>query len=204
MSHFHVAVFSLNQISADSTSPGFSQPGAATRSRSSTCTAASSEADTPPLSAVETSSASGGSQSSIDLSSLNTSLANASFPNTVHDRARARARGHGHRARFSQAHSSRASVYETITEERSSTKSPSPTSQFTKSTAHIETPSAMCIVDADSVSLVSESIWDEDDTFRRFHALRQEAEYTVTDSKRVWIDTAFSLYSCQCELRSFF
>jgi len=78
------------------------------RSRSSTCSL-SSGIDTPPLSASDGSSNSGGSQSSIDLSQLNIALANATHPmsNIARNRAHACAHGTGHCRRYSKAHMSR-------------------------------------------------------------------------------------------------
>lgn len=78
------------------------------RSRSSTCSS-SSGIDTPPLSASDGSSNSGGFQSSIDLSQLNIALANATHPmsNIARNRAHARAHGTGHCRRYSKAHMSR-------------------------------------------------------------------------------------------------
>lgn len=91
-------------------------------------------------------------------------------------------------------------MYETIQEERLSTAPSSPASQFTKDASQVELPSAVYVVDPDNISLNSDSMWDDDDTLRKYHALRQEAEYTVTDSRRVWMDTPFSLFACQCKL----
>lgn len=44
--------------------------------------------------------------------------------------------------------------------------------------------------------------WDDDRgiiALRRYYELRDEAEYTVTESKRTWADTAFSVYALQCK-----
>lgn len=44
--------------------------------------------------------------------------------------------------------------------------------------------------------------WDPETglvTMRRYSALREEAEETVIESKRVWHDTAFSVSSLQCK-----
>ncbi|CAA7271227.1 unnamed protein product [Cyclocybe aegerita] len=107
------------------TSALFSRPAPAARSRLSTCTS-SSGGDTPRLSASDGSSISGGSQSSIDLSQVNIALSNATHPmsNIARQRARAGARGTGHRRRYSKAHMSRSSVYETIEEEISNSPTP--------------------------------------------------------------------------------
>ena len=45
-----------------------------------------------------------------------------------------------------------------------------------------------------------ESIWDGENgivTLRKYYALRDEAESTVTKSKLHWIDTPFSLFAVQ-------
>ncbi|PPQ74616.1 hypothetical protein CVT24_004162 [Panaeolus cyanescens] len=63
--------------------------------------------------------------------------------------------------------------------------------------------SAIYVVDSDTVSINSrpeESIWDDERgivTLRKFYALKDEAKETVTESKRVWVDTPFSLYAIQ-------
>ncbi|KAJ3912173.1 hypothetical protein F5877DRAFT_85100 [Lentinula edodes] len=67
-------------LSASYSVPIFRPPSPTTRSRSSTCTSSSSGVDTPPLSASDGSSISGGSQSSIDLAQINQILANATHP----------------------------------------------------------------------------------------------------------------------------
>ena len=45
-----------------------------------------------------------------------------------------------------------------------------------------------------------ESVWDGENgivTLRKYYALRDEAESTVTESKLQWIDTPFSLFAVQ-------
>lgn len=183
----------------------FSRPGPANRSRSSTFTS-SSGADTPPLSAEESSSQSDGSQSSIDLSRVNMILSNATHPvaSTARDRVRARARGEGHRRRISQARASRSSVYETIEEEMSSAPA-SPQSMLPeKYSSHDLINSSVFIVDSENASVDSVdavSMWDDESgitSLRKYYTLREEAQDTVTHSKRVWLDTPFSLYAIQC------
>ncbi|KAL4261714.1 hypothetical protein AB1N83_006845 [Pleurotus pulmonarius] len=193
-------------LSASFIVPVFSRPGPASRSRSSTCTS-SSGGDTPPLSASDGSSISGGSQSSIDLSQLNTMLSNATHPMSNIGRARAharaRARGHGHHRRISQARMSRSSVYETIEEEMSVTSSPArPAHEDKKATP--ATQQAVYIVDPEMASMLDSSprssMWDDDQglvALRRYYALRDEAEVTVTESRRQWIDTPFSIFALQ-------
>lgn len=186
--------------------PVFSRPDPASRSRFSTWTS-SSGADTPPLSAEDGSSQSEGSQSSIDLSSISIMLSNTAHPHSARDRARARARGEGHRRRISQVQASRSSVYETIEEEIASSSSPppSPHSSISEKCSIREVSyghSSVYIVDPETASNDSFSMWDDEKGIRwmrKYHALKEEAEDTVVDSKRVWVDTPFSLYALQCK-----
>lgn len=121
------------------------------------------------------------------------------------DRARTRARGQGHRRRISEARASRStSIYETIEEEMTSTSSllTSPHSVSSDKTSVTHGPSPVFVVDPQVVDLDSASTWDDDNgitELRRYYALKEEAEDTVTDSKRVWVDTPFSLYAIQCK-----
>ncbi|KAJ7831679.1 hypothetical protein B0H14DRAFT_2592484 [Mycena olivaceomarginata] len=179
----------------------FTRPSPKSRSRSSTITTSSSGADTPPLSSAEGSSMSDGSRSSIDLSQINVALSNTTHPmssSTTAARMRARGCGHGHRRCYSAAptRASRSSVYETIQEERGtpstigSRKSSSPTAC-----------QGIYIVDPDSgsVDLSADGVdWDDERgivALRKYYALRHEAEDTVTESKRLWSDTPFSVYA---------
>ncbi|RPD56493.1 hypothetical protein L226DRAFT_550932 [Lentinus tigrinus ALCF2SS1-7] len=181
----------------------FARPSPAGRSRSSTCTSASSGTDTPPLSASD-GSVSGGSQSSIDLGRLSTLLANATQPTSglARARSRARARGTGHRRRIDEARMSRSSVYETIEEEASvyssSPSSHHPTPQsVAKSSMMNDTSIFVVESDRDSVCSVE---WDDEHgitTLRRYYALRDEAQVTVDESKRAWADTPFSVFALQ-------
>jgi hypothetical protein len=105
-----------------------------------------------------------------------------------------------HRRRYSAAptRASRSSVYETIQEERGtpstigSRKSSSPTAC-----------QGIFIVDPDSgsVDLSADGVdWDDERgivALRKYYALRHEAEDTVTESKRLWSDTPFSVYALQ-------
>ncbi|KAF9527941.1 hypothetical protein CPB83DRAFT_855475 [Crepidotus variabilis] len=182
--------------------PLFTRPAPTSRSRSSTCTS-SSGTDTPPLSASDGSSTSDGSQSSIDLSQLNVALSNATHPlsSTGRHRTRARARGTGHRRRYSKANMSRSSVYETIEEEVSNT--PSPLHSLHSSKDDSTTHQAVFIVEEDTASINTvgdEPVWDEERgivALRKFYALRDEVETTVSESRRIWLDTPFSLYAVQ-------
>lgn len=193
--------------------PVFSRPGPKTRSRSSTYTA-SSGADTPPLSASDGSSISDGSpQSSIDLSHLNMALTNTTHPITRLG-GRARPPGHGHRRRASRqahmSHISRSSVYETIEEESSVMMSPAPSSMssnMSSDMSKVGSPTAaqpVYVVDADDTRSIdsgnSISLWDDDHgivALRKYYALRDEAENTVSESKNMWLDTPFSLFALQ-------
>ncbi|KAJ6619274.1 hypothetical protein B0H10DRAFT_2216971 [Mycena sp. CBHHK59/15] len=166
--------------------PVFSRPSPNSRSRSSTLTTSSSGADTPPLSSNEGSSMSDGSQSSIDMSHVNLMLSNATHPmsSTARDRARA----------------SRSSVYETIQEEMAS---PSPSSPGSRKTSSPTACQGVFIVEPDvgSVDLTNyASGWDDERgiiALRKYYALRHEAEDTVTESRRMWSDTPFSVYALQ-------
>ena len=183
----------------------FSRPGRASRSRSSTVT---SGTETPPLSMSDGSSASGGSQSSIDIGHLNNLLTATTQPSSGIARARTsrvRARGTGHRRRFSQARASRSSVYETIQEEPfvlSASPSPATSSDLStilSSTSHSLTRDSVYIVEADTASV---SDWDDEHgivSMRKYHALKDEAEDTVVESKRIWVDTPFSIFAVQCK-----
>ncbi|KAI0666503.1 hypothetical protein C8Q78DRAFT_984185 [Trametes maxima] len=183
----------------------FNKPVSAARSRSSTCTSSSSGAETPPLSASDGSSISGGSQSSIDLGHLNTILTNVTQPSSgvARARSRARARGMGHRRRIDQARMSRSSVYETIQEEASvissSPEAKHPTPQ--SAAKQLGSPllnNSVYVVDGDSESIYSD--WDEERgimTLRHYYALRDEAHVTVEESRRVWVDTPFSVFALQ-------
>ena len=189
---------STSKLLVDCPAPVFTRPGPASCSRSSACTS-SSGGDTP-LSASDGSSISEGSQSSIDLSQINITLSNVTHPlsNVARHRTRARARGAGHRCRYSKAHMSRASVYETIEEDLSSSTSSSSAQSLNES----PTCQQVFIVDSDTASVHSRSdevTWDDEHgivALRGFYALRDEAVETVTESKRMW--TFLALCSSMC------
>jgi len=178
--------------------PVFTRPLPA-RSRSSTCTS-SLGAGTPPLSSSDGSSISEGSQSSIDLSQLNIALANVTHPlsNTERPRARARARGKGHRRHYSKSHVSRSSVYETIEEESGLSPSKSVVSMKDDTTRR----QPIFLVDSNTLSIHSkgeESVWNDERgivALLKFYALRDEA---VSECKRTWMDTPFSIFALQCK-----
>ncbi|RDB27260.1 hypothetical protein Hypma_004359 [Hypsizygus marmoreus] len=182
--------------------PVFSRPISGTRSRSSTCTS-SSGGETPPLSASDGfSSMDEGSQSSLDLSHLNFALANATHPMSTitRNRVRARAPGRGHRRRASHTRASRSSVYETIEEELSNSPSPNKSTPSMKSSSPT-TCQPIFIVDPDTVEASPEqSIWDNENgiiALRKYYALKDEAQTTVVESKRQWVDTPFSVFAVQ-------
>ncbi|KAF5320363.1 hypothetical protein D9611_011342 [Ephemerocybe angulata] len=197
--------------------PVFTRPAPTSRSRSSTCststsTSESSGRDTPPLSACDGygSSISGASFSSIDTLDMNTALSNAMHPTSTLASARARARdhGHGHRRRYSKAHVSRSSVYETIEEELSSSSPSSDAESVYGSTTKKllqQSPNdstAVYVVGSDTESIHNpeECVWDDERgivALRKFYHLKDEAQYTVQESQRMWMDTPFSLYAVQ-------
>ncbi|KAG6865214.1 hypothetical protein C0991_004415 [Blastosporella zonata] len=176
----------------------FTRPGPATRSRSSTCTS-SSGGDTPPLSSSDGgTSMDEGSQCSIDLSQINVALANTTHPMSTlaRHRVRARARGHGHRRRASYIRASRTSVYETIEEEIS--PSPNKPALSEKGTPTVCQP--IFIVEPDTSDVEPTQIWNDENgimALRRYYALKDEAQTTVVESKRIWHDTPFSIYAVQ-------
>jgi len=141
-------------------------------------------------------------------------LANATHPlaNTAFDRVRPCVHGHGHRRRISQAWASRTSIYETIEEEKTGSLSPfnSPdrsvpgsttkTFQLPNSVTKTIGPSQVFVVDPE-MSSVDSSMWDDErgiSALRKYYTLRDEVQDAVTESKRTWVDTPFSLFAVQC------
>jgi hypothetical protein len=61
------------------------------------------------------------------------------------------------------------------------------------------------IVEPDTISIHSkgeEPVWDDERgivALRKFYALRDEAENTVLESKKIWTDTPFSVFAVQCK-----
>ncbi|KDQ55355.1 hypothetical protein JAAARDRAFT_59878 [Jaapia argillacea MUCL 33604] len=181
--------------------PVFSRPGPASRSRSDTY--ASSGAETPPLSS-DASSQSGDSQSSIDVSHLGSLLANVTYPvtNRVSSaaRARARARGRGHRRRISQARASRSSVYETILEELQSNPPTPPRAVYVDQVAVADQAAEPVVIADNELEMMETMEWDNEQgitVLRKYYALKDEAQETVKESKRVWHDTSFSIFAIQ-------
>jgi serine/arginine repetitive matrix protein 2 len=205
----------LTYSSASEQTSTFRRPIRASRARSNTY--ASSGAETPPLSAADNSSVSGSSESSIDVSHLTMLLANVTHPAPSFAAARARARGHGHRRRISQARASRSSVYETIEEEDNSVVlglAPRLDDIAASPVLDVPTPipdisnsnQSVIVVDSDADSPRSSIDWDPNHgiSLRRYYALKDEAHDTVEESKRVWIDTPFSVFALQCKSTSVF
>jgi serine/arginine repetitive matrix protein 2 len=170
------------------------RPGHTGRSRSSTCTTSSSSgSETPPLS---TDASSGESQSSIDVGQLNSMLSNATHPVTrpTHGRTRVRGQGHGHRRRPSEARHSMGSVYETIQEEGLGSPDPG---EAPETEIPVAVYNSIHIVgDSDS----ADTEWDDERgilAMRKCGALKDEADDTVMESQRVWLDTPFSVFAVQ-------
>ncbi len=98
---------------------------------------------------------------------------------------------------------SRSSVYETIEEENPNLASPE---SVVSKKDDPTTRQAIFVVDADMVSIHSkteEHQWDDEQgivALRKFYALRDEAEDTVSESKRTWLDTPFSIFAVQSNL----
>ena len=172
------------------------KPGITGRSRSSTCTTSSSGSDTPPLSSD---ASSGGSQSSIDVGQLTHMLSNATHPITrpTHGRSRVRGQGHGHRRRPSDVRRSMSSVYETIQEEGLGSSDPVEAPVIGVPVAVYNSVHSVRIAgDSDG----TDTEWDDERgivAMRRCGALKNEADDAVTESRRVWLDTPFSLFAVQ-------
>ena len=64
-------------------------------------------------------------------------------------------------------------------------------------------PSRVFVVDPETSSVDSFSMWDDErgiSALRKYYALRDEVQDAVTESKRTWEDTPFSLFAVQCML----
>jgi hypothetical protein len=112
---------------------------------------------------------------------------------TTGARARARARGNGHRRRVSQACPA---VYETIEEEERSSP-PTPAAASAVAIKKTDGCDDVYVVEPCAV----DSIWDDEQgilILQKYYALRDEAETTVMESRRIWEDTPFSLFAVQC------
>ncbi|KAI0300079.1 hypothetical protein B0F90DRAFT_1817688 [Multifurca ochricompacta] len=175
--------------------PVFPRPMRPSRSRSGTHSI-SSGVDTPPLSlSGDTSSIASDSISSIDLSRINVSLTNMSYPSVMQSRTRIRSRGHGHRRRMSGIQISRSSVYETIEEEMSVNSTPV-MNYFPDSLKSPVADDNVIVVDSDDSSSVA---WDGRGVaaLRKYYRLKDEADATIRESKQVWLDTPLSIYAIQ-------
>jgi len=179
--------------------PVFTRPPLASRSRSSTLMSFGD--DTPPLSACDGTSISGSSLSSLDLYDVDTILGHSvhSTSTQQHVCSCTRARGHGHRHRYSHIRSSRtSSVYETIQEEFAGARSspvPSIVQEKSIPRAVVATASVHSYLD-DTMSLGDNERGVT--ALRRYYALQEQAESTVMESQRVWLDTPFSIFAVQC------
>lgn len=127
-------------------------------------------------------------------------LSNVTHPMTrpSQGRTRIRGQGHGHRRRTSDVRHSMASVYETIQEEGL------PSVDFNDA-PQIEIPVAV-YNSVHSIHVAGDSDgtdieWDDERgvvAMRRYGALKNEADDAVVESKRIWLDTPFSLFAVQC------
>ena len=102
---------------------------------------------------------------------------------------------------------SRSSVYETIQEEASvyssspSPQHPTPQSVAKQMASSVMNDTSIFVVESDRDSVCSVE-WDDEHgitTLRRYYALRDEAQVTVDESKRAWVDTPFSVFALQSE-----
>jgi serine/arginine repetitive matrix protein 2 len=140
-----------------------------------------------------------GSQSSIDVGQLNHMLSNVTHPMTrpTHSRTRARGQGHGHRRRPSDVRHSMASVYETIQEEGLGS---SDSDEVPETEIPVAVYNSVHSVHIANDSDGTDAEWDEERgivAMRKYGALKDEADDTVIESKRVWLDTSFSLFAVQ-------
>lgn len=94
---------------------------------------------------------------------------------------------------------SRHSVYETIEEE--SNASPATVKSFKSNSKDV--PVIVVSSGSADLTLSDGSLWDGErgiNALDRYYTLRTEAEDAVIESKRIWLDTPFSLYAIQSEL----
>jgi serine/arginine repetitive matrix protein 2 len=90
-------------------------------------------------------------------------------------------------------------VYETIEEEKSNPPTPDRALSTKKSETQVACDEVF-IVDPEAESL--SSMWDDERgivALRKYYALRDEAQNTVTESKLIWRDTPFSVFAVQCK-----
>jgi len=116
---------------------------------------------------------------------------------STHGRSRVRAQGHGHRRHPSDIRRSMSSVYETIQEEGLGASDPVEAPAIGIPVAVYNSVHSVHIAnDSDS----ADTEWDDERgivAMRRYGDLKDEADDTVTESKRVWLDTPFSLFAVQ-------
>lgn len=184
--------------------PAFTRPAPSARSRARPIVTISQPPDTTPsLSSSEGSQS--GSQSSIDIARLKVLLQTVSAGATSSN-SRARTRGHGHPRRMSQI--SRASMIGTIHEENpglSNSPSPSHNSNRNSFQSVSSAPPFPREPEASVEPRVDVVEWDDERTvlgLRKYYALRNEAHDTISHSRIVWPDTAFSLHALQSESRT--
>ncbi|KAG2115547.1 hypothetical protein BD769DRAFT_1391209 [Suillus cothurnatus] len=118
---------------------------------------------------------------------------------------------YGHQQCISQACASRTSIYETIEEEFTTSLSPTSSLQSLPgpATNNIQLPDSatktightpMFVADPETASVDSVSLWDDErgiTVLRKYYALHDKVEDTVTESQRVWLDTPFSVFAVQ-------
>lgn len=176
--------------------PVFTRPSLAPRPRSNTLMSFGD--DTPPLSACDGTSISGSSLSSLDLYDVDHMLGHSVHSTSTQQHVCSRTRGHNRR-RYSHIRSSRTgSVYETIQEEFASAQSSPAQSVVQEKSTSIQRAVGATALD-DSMPL-----WDDErgvTALRRYYALQDEAQSTVMESQRVWLDTPFSIFAVQCQFR---
>jgi len=185
----------------------FNRPIPSSRARTRPTVMISQPPDTtPPLSSSE-GSQSGGSQSSIDIGRLKFLLQTASAgQSSSNTRSRVRARGQGHRRRPSQmSHSS--IIVDTIQEEIPAlSHSPSPSTDMRSNRNSFDSVASIPPAAPEEEPQVEIMEWDDERVvlgLRRYYALRNEADETITQSRLVWPDTPFSLHALHSKLDSF-
>lgn len=139
------------------------------------------------------------------MGNLDVILSNVTHPFTRPTR-RVRDKGNGHQRRVSEtAPLPRSSVYETIQEESSVMISPIAVPVSYAQVKLPECDTVYIVDDTDEVDMEME--WDDDrgiSSMRRYCALKDEAQDTVEESRRIWMDTPFSLFDLQCQYDPFF
>ena len=84
--------------------------------------------------------------------------------------------------------------------------SPSPVKASDDDTVHKDMslsmfrPGSVYVVDPEMASMVGD--WDNEHgivAMRKYCALRDEAHETVEESRKIWVDTPFSIFAMQCK-----